>query len=204
MEHTRFRIAGLDTGWMNWRVTGPDMDEKVAASWVGYPTLDPMLRLATSMLIFRKERYFWHLNTVDWDDFVISFPGEPECYHATFGQPEGDIVPFLLERCDDDMGTPHAPYVKVGSGTVSMDQFAVDLLTDSFRLLREWGIVGFRDLWVYSEFPISEFLRLVQARDGGEPCRSGLAQELTLMTAMLNTPDTADGGAAPVPGQARL
>ena len=202
MEHTHFRIVGMSYGWMDWQVRGPGIKEDICASWVGDTTLDPMLRLATSMLTFRKEGYFWHLNMKEWTDFVAGFPGEPECYQATFREPEGNTVEFILEKSDDDMGTGGSPYRQIGEGTVNMDEFANDLLADSVRLLREYGFVGFHEMWDHNEYPIAELLRLIAVQRNREPFCAGLEQELRDLMDVIDTNKSSEATSEPAQGTA--
>jgi hypothetical protein len=185
---------------MYWQVRGPAIREDIHASWVGAPTLDPMLRVTISMLTFRRDGYFWHSNMKKWEDFAITFSGEPECYRATFREPEGGTVGFVLEKCDDDMGTPHAPYRRIGKGTVNMEEFADDLLADSLRLLREGGFVGFHEMWQHDEYPIAEILRLIAVRKNREPFRAGLEQELRDLTEMIDANKASEATSEPATG----
>lgn len=181
MPHTHFRITELSVGWLDWHVRGPDIDEKIYASWVGGLTLTPMLRLATTMLTYRKEGYYWPLDSDKWEDFEVDFPGEPEYYRATFHEPEGDVASFMLEKSNDGMPAFPAPYLEIGSGTINIEEFADDLIADAAQLLREHGFVGFNEEWQFAEYPISELLRLVNVRKGGELYRVGLEQELKFL-----------------------
>lgn len=177
-QHTRFRITGLSVGFVDWQVRGPGLSEDISASWVGDPTIDPMLRAAVTMLTFKEAWLFWEPRTPEWNDVQVEFQGEPECYRLTFQEPKDGVAPFRLEKCDDDMFTPKVPYVEIGQGTVGLDQFADDLLADCAALLREWGLVGYQEQWYNSEFPTAMMLRLVEVRRGGEPNRMGFGHEL--------------------------
>ena len=199
MEYTSFRITELSVGWMFWQVRGPGIKEDIAASWIGYPTLDPMLRLATTMLTFRKEGYYWPWGEDEWDDYVVGFDGEPECYKATFYKPEGEVVDFMLEFSEDDF-FDKTPYKVIARGKVNMMQFADDLIEDAAALLRDNGFVGFHENWKEYEYPIAEFLRLLAVRKGREPYREGFAQEIKELIEVIGVNNLPQGLTPPAEG----
>ena len=52
-------------------------------------------------------------------------------------------------------------------------------------ILTDYGFLGYRDEWLASDFPISDFLRLHYALAGEPPHRDSLAAELVLLTELL-------------------
>lgn len=188
-QSTRFRIAELSIGTLRWQIKGPSIDERVSATWVGYSSLDPMLFLAIDLLTFSLDGYGgWWKVTQDWGISRVDFPGEPELHRLTVKEPKDGKAEFILERSDDYTNANcHKPFRVVGQGFLDIGQFADDLVADCGSLLREFGLVGYHDLWQQDQFPVALFLRLTELRHGGDAYRLGLAHEVARLNQVLDS-----------------
>jgi hypothetical protein len=187
-EYSTIRLVELNVGWQFWRVHGPQVDMEIASSWIGDSPLDDLLSAAIGLHTYLRDGYVWPTNSEEWNDRHVVFQDEPGEIRLVFGEPSSTDIAFTLYSS----GASSQQNLPVcGNGVIRLEDLSDGLIEDGRQILHRYGIVGYREQWVRSEFPLSLLFRLMKCREDQDPFALSMEEERVLME-QLRIPPQAD------------
>ena len=170
-----------EAGWFEARIviTGTDYDFTI--SYLSEPLRD-LLSTVLDLHSYYEGRYY----TGDEPRFHLIWQGEPWRYSWLFEPQPDEVLRVTLTFCPDHMGEQREPEQVRFVAHLSFRELARQTYEQGRTILRDFGFLGYRDEWISSDYPISDFLRLHYALAGEPPHRRSLATELKFLTGLLD------------------
>ncbi|MCE9639702.1 MAG: hypothetical protein K8S22_06065 [Betaproteobacteria bacterium] len=172
------RLAGA--GWFEARIAIAGTDYDFTISYLSEPLRD-LLSTILDLHMYYDGRY-----DTDEPKFYLVWQGEPWRYEWLFEALPDEVLRVTLTFCDGDTPERGAADEVRFVAHFSFRELARQTYQQARAILRNYGFLGYRDEWIATDFPISDFLRLHYVLAGEPPHRDSLAAELVLLTELLN------------------
>lgn len=170
-----------EAGWFAARIVITDTDYNFTISYLSEPLQD-LLSTILDLHSFYDGRY----DTEDEPQFHLVWLGEPWRYSWLFEPQPNEVLRVTLTFCSDYMNEQCEPDEVRFVAHLSFREFARQTYEQGRNILRDFGFLGYRNEWISSDYPISDFLRLHYVLAGKTPHRRSLATELEFLTELFN------------------
>ena len=145
----KYRLTGS-----GWAVCELEFESKKYSFGAGYLT-DAFGNFLQALLninpLYTEECYIESGSSFFWDD-------EPAGTEWNF-QYLGNDRMLLSATTYDDISHLENPKVELET-ELSYEKFLIEVINESELLLKEFGIVGYKEMWVEHDFPLSTYLKL--------------------------------------------
>ena len=180
IQDFRLTLRLEEAGWFGARIVVAGTDYDFTVSYLSEPLRD-LLSTILDLHAYYDGRY----DTYE-PKFYLVWQGEPWRYKWLFEALPDEVLRVTLTFCDGDTPERGAADEVRFVAHFSFRELARQAYQQASAILRDYGFLGYRDEWLASDFPISDFLRLHYVLAGEPPHQRSLAAELVLLTELLS------------------
>ena len=171
----QFRVRDLSFGWCRIYMVINDSVIEYNASYLGPNPLDTLIGTCSNFYSLDNE-----------GDYNITWYAEPGSMHITL-KLINDSLKIDIKQCADESDRV---VVKEWHEIIPFDCFVNEIISEGFRVLRAFGLYGYRCSWQNeTDFPLASLLQITKKCYrvwDGDSCYSDIDQEISCLQEYLS------------------
>jgi|GEM_PF-5733247 len=178
------RIVSIDAGWLKAQLTINDQSYDFTVSYLSEP-LQSLLETLIELDAYYDGRYAFASDTKP--QFHLIWQGEPWRYNWLLEPLEDQCIKISITFCEDHVVDKKTADQLMLETIVSLREFTERIYEEAERILKGYGFLGYKQVWIQSEYPIGELFRLYYILHKQAPHEKSLETEVEYLDGLLHS-----------------